>query len=532
MTGLPPLERRTLGAAFDRVLDARPDEEAQAGEDGRYTFAQVHDRSLLIAGGTARLGVGRGDVLALMLDNHLDSIHTWFGLSLTGGVEVPINTAYKGEFLTHILNDCGATVLVCEERYCERIAMVLDDLRHLQTVVVRGGTGEALAGTRLRRLEFAELLDGPAAARVDVRPDELMAYMYTSGTTGASKGVELTHAHGYTYSSREDAERPHRRDRILVTLPTFHLAAQGFGIYQALVAQAFAYLAPGFSVSGFWPLVRRERITMTTMLGAISELLQQQAPGPDDADNPLELAIMAPLASDIDAFRSRFGVGLIPVYGMSEIGCVMTSAPEDTIPGEAGSSRGNYDLRLVDEDGRDVPDGTVGQLIVRPHVPHTVLAAYHNLPEKTADTVRDGWVHTGDAFTRDADGHYRFVDRIKDALRRRGENISSFELEAAINQFPDVYESAVVGVPSPEFNEDEVKAVVVVREGAQADPVELTRFLIDRVPYFMVPRFLEFVPELPKTPTMKVRKAELRDEGVHDRVWDREAAGITVTRHS
>jgi crotonobetaine/carnitine-CoA ligase len=174
----------------------------------------------------------------------------------------------------------------------------------------------------------------------------------------------------------------------------------------------------------------------------------------------------------------------------------------------------------------------VGQLIVRPHVPHTVLAAYHNLPEKTADTVRDGWVHTGDAFTRDADGHYRFVDRIKDALRRRGENISSFELEAAINQFPDVYESAVVGVPSPEFNEDEVKAVVVVREGAQPDPVQLTRFLIDRVPYFMVPRFVEFVPELPKTPTMKVRKAELRDEGVHGRVWDREAAGITVSRHT
>jgi len=530
MTGLPPLEKRTLEAAFERVLTENPDKIGQADESGSYTFSEVYARSLLLGGGAERMGVGRHDMLAFMLDNHLDTVHLWFGLNLMGAVEVPINTAYKGTFLSHIINDCGARLLVAEERYCERIAAIADDLIHLETVVVRGGNGDALAGTRFRTVPFEELLSGSPGSPVHLQPQDLMALMYTSGTTGVSKGVELSHAHGYTYSSREDAARPRESDRILVTLPTFHLAAQGFGIYQALIAQAYSYLTSAFSVSQFWATVRREQTTMTTMLGAISELLQQQPRRPDDADNPLELAIMAPLASDLDGFRQRFGVDLIPVYGMSEIGCVMTSAPDETVPGEAGRRREGYDLRLVDDAGTDVPDGQIGELLVRPHVPGTVMPGYHNLPEKSAETIRDGWLYTGDAFRRDPDGHYFFADRIKDALRRRGENISSFELERAINQYPDVYESAVVAVPSG-FNEDEVKAVIVLRPGSQPDPEALTRFLIDRLPYFMVPRYLEFASELPKTPTMKVQKNLLRETGT-DNTWDREAAGIVVTRHT
>ena len=530
MTGLPPLGKRTLEFAFDRLLAEHPDKIGQADEAGSYTFAQVYERSLLLAGGAARLGIGRQDMLAFMLDNHLDGVHLWFGLNLTGAVEVPINTAYKGSFLTHIVNDCRARVLVAEERYCERIAAVADDLVHLETVVVRGGSGDALAGTRFKRVPFEELSAGAPASPVHLEPQELMALMYTSGTTGPSKGVQLSHAHGYTYSSREDAERPRAHDRILVTLPTFHLGAQGFGIYQALIAQAYSYLTSGFSVSQFWDTVRREEATMTTLLGAMTELLWQQPPRPDDADNPLELAIMAPLAADLDGFRRRFGVDPIPVYGTTEIGYVMTSGPEETVSGEAGKRRDGYDLRLVDEAGDDVPDGQVGELLVRPQVPYTSMSGYFNLPEKNAETIRDGWIHTGDALRRDSEGHYYFSDRIKDALRRRGENISSFEAERVINQHPDVYESAVVAVPSP-FNEDEVKAVIVLREGVQPDPESITRFLIDRMPYFMVPRYLEFVTELPKTPTMKIQKNLLRETGAAQ-AWDREAAGIVVTRHT
>jgi len=228
----------------------------------------------------------------------------------------------------------------------------------------------------------------------------------------------------------------------------------------------------------------------------------------------MELAIMAPLASDVAAFRKRFNVAAAAVYGMSEIGVVLNGPPETLVPGEAGLAREGFALRLVDEEGNDVADGVVGELWVKPEEPLTVMQAYHNLPEKTAGTLRDGWVRTGDAFRRDARGHYFFSDRMKDTLRRRGESISSFEVEAVINEHP----------------EDEIIAVIVAREGRRIDPGELTRYLIERLPYFMVPRYLELAPGLPKTPTQKVRKNVLRESGVHEGVWDREAAGIVLRR--
>ncbi len=184
---------------------------------------------------------------------------------------------------------------------------------------------------------------------------------------------------------------------------------------------------------------------------------------------------------------------------------------------------------MVDAAGQDAPVGEIGELWVRPQDPRLVMRGYHNLPDKTAETLIDGWVHTGDAFRVDADGRFFFADRMKDALRRRGENVSSFEVERVINEYPGVFESAVVGVPA-ELTEDEIKAVVVAQAGQHVDPVELTRFLVDRLPYFMVPRYLEFAAELPKTPTQKVHKHLLRDRGVGRDVWDREAAGIVLRR--
>jgi crotonobetaine/carnitine-CoA ligase len=265
------------------------------------------------------------------------------------------------------------------------------------------------------------------------------------------------------------------------------------------------------------------------MLGAMAELLAQRAPADDDADNPLELAIMAPLAGDVAAFRRRFGVELAAVYGMSEIGAVLDGPPETVVGGEAGFPREGYELRLVDVDGAEVTPGAIGELLVRPRVPHTVMAGYHGLPEETARVLRDGWVHTGDAFRTDDEGRFFFCDRMKDALRRRGENISSFEVERTVNDHPAVYESAVVAVPST-LSEDEIKVVVVPQPDVTIDPAELTGFLVDRLPYFMVPRYVEIAQALPKTPTHKVQKALLRDAGVGPTTWDREAAGIRVTR--
>jgi crotonobetaine/carnitine-CoA ligase len=217
------------------------------------------------------------------------------------------------------------------------------------------------------------------------------------------------------------------------------------------------------------------------------------------------------------------------VYGMSEIGAVLDGPPETVVGGEAGFPRAEYELRVVDRDGQDVATGEIGELWVRPADRRLVMTGYHNLPEQTAGTLVDGWVHTGDAFRLDDEGRFYFADRMKDALRRRGENVSSFEVERVINEFPAVFESAVVGVPS-DLTEDEIKAVVVLRPGQDPDPEALTSFLIDRLPYFMVPRYLEFAAELPKTPTQKVHKHLLRDSGAGPGVWDREAAGIVLRR--
>ncbi|WP_280438277.1 AMP-binding protein [Nocardia carnea] len=528
--GLPDVQRRTISAVYEHVLERIPDELAQIGPDGRYTVAESYARSLHIAGGLTESGVGRQQPVALLLDNSLDAVHAWTGASLGGMVEVPVNTAYKGSFLSHILNDSGASALVLEAGYVERVARIADDLTALRTLVVHGDPAAAdeLRG-RFRVLGFDELATAKPIAPQRLDPADLMAYMYTSGTTGVSKGVLVSHAHAYTYASREDQQRPHAGDRILVTLPLFHLAGQWYGVYQALIHDSRCVVEPGFSVSKFWPTVREHGITVTVTLGAMAELLQQCPPQPDDADNPLELAVMAPLASDIDGFRRRFGVAVASVYGMSEIGVVLNGPPETVASGAAGFPRPGFTLRLVDSAGQNVAVGEVGELWVRPDEPSTVLRGYHNLPDKTAETLVDGWVHTGDAFRTDAEGRFYFSDRIKDALRRRGENISSFEVERVINTHPGVYESTVVGVPS-DLTEDEIKAVVVPRDDVTIDPAELIGYLVDHLPYFMVPRYLEFRAELPKTPTQKVHKHLLRDAGVHDGVWDREAAGIVLRR--
>jgi carnitine-CoA ligase len=510
--GLPPVSDRTLFAAYQRVLARTPDAEAQADEAGSVTFAGSYERSLRLAAGFAAAGIGPRQPAALLLDNSLDAVHVWSGLGLGGMVEVPVNTAYKGRFLSHVLNDSGAGLIVIDDGYADRLEAVAASLRG-----------------RFRVMPLAELEEHGQAAPAPADAGELMAYMYTSGTTGASKGVLISHAHAYTYASREHQECPRDGDRILVTLPLFHLAGQWYGVYQALIHGLPAFIAPGFSPRRYWDTVRAQGSTVTVMLGAMAELLQQQPPRPDDAANPLELAIMAPLASNVAGFCRRFGLRGAAVYGMSEIGAVLDGPPETVVGGEAGFPRAEYELRVVDAAGQDAPVGEIGELWVRPQDPRLVMRGYHNLPDKTAETLIDGWVHTGDAFRVDADGRFFFADRMKDALRRRGENVSSFEVERVINEYPGVFESAVVGVPA-ELTEDEIKAVVVAQEGQHVDPVELTRFLVDRLPYFMVPRYLEFAAGLPKTPTQKVHKHLLRDRGVGPGVWDREAAGIVLRR--
>ncbi|WP_153505341.1 AMP-binding protein [Cumulibacter manganitolerans] len=531
MARLPNFDDRTLSFAFERVLNDRPDAVAFIDNNRQLTFEHSYRLSLQFSGGLANLGVGRAEPVALLLDNSLDMQHAWSGIGLGGGIEVPINTAHRGHFLTHMLNDSSARTLVVEDAYVDRLTLIAEELQSLQTLVVRG---DVRAADELRgRYRVIPLEEVQSAAPISPRPNdpsELIAYMYTSGTTGPSKGVEISHVHAYTYSSREDGPyAPTPADRVLVTLPMFHLAGQWVGCYGSVIHQNSCVIETGFSASRFWPTVRRHGVTYTTLLGAMAEILQQQPRQDDDADNPLVYATMHPLATDVYGFAERFDIEIGTGYGMSEIGAVMSNTWATLVPGEAGLGREGYELKVMRADGSPASVGEVGELWVRPEDPRMVMRAYHGLPEKTAETIVDGWVHTGDAFKVDADGHFFFIDRMKDALRRRGENISSFEVEKAINEHPQVYESAVVGVPS-ELSEDDIKAVVVPRPGEVIDFRELTEFLAQRMPYFMVPRYFQTTTDLPRTPTLKVQKQVLRDAGSTADVWDREAAGVRVTK--
>ncbi|MCE3550644.1 AMP-binding protein [Pseudonocardia sp. RS11V-5] len=526
-TPMPDVAQRTLPAAFARVLADTPDAPLLLADDGAYTYAEAHDRALRLAGGLRALGVAAGDRVVLMLDNGADAALAWFATGLTRVAEVPVNTAYKGEFLSHVVNDCGAEVAVIEQAYAARFAAVAGDLRHLRTVVVRGGKGAELRG-RFRVVPFAELAACEPVVPEPTAPGDLLAISYTSGTTGRSKGVRVPHAQAFTYA-HWDEHLLGPGTTTLVTLPMFHLSGQWFGLYQGLITGARCVVRPRFSASAFWDEVRTHDVTYTLLLGAMAQMLLSRPARPDDADTPLEIACVVPLPPDLDLFRRRFGVELATVFGMTEVGCPIVAPPGTVVAGGAGRERPGYRCKVVDENDVEVPPGVVGELVVRPEVPSTVMEGYHNLPEQTLHTFRNLWLHTGDAFSRDENGEFSFRDRIKDALRRRGENISSFEVESVVNGHPAVAESAVVAVPSA-LTEDDLKVVVVLQPGATLDPGELIEYLKPRMPYFTVPRYVEVLGELPKTPTQKVQKAVLRADGLSAGTWDREAHGVTVGR--
>jgi crotonobetaine/carnitine-CoA ligase len=284
-----------------------------------------------------------------------------------------------------------------------------------------------------------------------------------------------------------------------------------------------------FSATHYWDDIKRHGCTTTGLVGAMTAFLWSQPAAADDADNPLKRAVMFPVVPHYKEFESRFGLKLSTMYGMTEIGPAFSTGWNITDHASCGTAREGYEVRLVDEHDYEVPVGDVGELIVRHEYPWALNQGYFDMPEKTAEAWRNGWFHTGDAFRCDELGRYYFVDRFKDALRRRGENISSFEVEGLVNAHPGVLESAVIAVPS-EWGEDEIK-VCVVRSDETLTEEQLVLDLIETMPRFMVPRYVELVSSLPKTEAMqRVKKVELRENPLNERTWDREAAGVEVPK--
>lgn len=512
---VPAVEECVLGPVLRRTVSERPDATFAVFPDGtEWTCRDVWAAANTTARQLQELGVRHGDRVLSWLPNGPDAIRVWFGANLLGAIYLPLNTAYRGGLLEHAIRLSEASVMLASPGLIERLDGL--DVPGLQQVIPVAPIGDV------------DHDQPPVTPDRPVQPWDPYAIILTSGTTGPSKGVVCSYLHLATTAAVAFAGNFGPGDRYMINLPLFH-AGGTIGTYAALLFGGSISVVEGFDTASFLDTIRATGTTHATLLGVMATFLAKQPPSDQDRDHPLRRVFMVPVIDDVPGFSKRFGVEVVAMFNMTEISIPIVSETNPAAPATCGKLRSGVQARLVDEHDREVPAGEVGELILRTDRPWAMNSGYWGMPDATAKAWRNGWFHTGDAFRRDADGNYYFVDRMKDAIRRRGENISSFEVEAEILAHPAVREAAAVAVPSP-HGEDDVLAVVAPVQGVEIDPAELLGALVDRMPHFMVPRYIRIRPELPKTPTNKIEKHLLREEGITADTWDRERAGIQVKR--
>ncbi|WP_375396605.1 AMP-binding protein [uncultured Sphingomonas sp.] len=521
---LPSRDECVLRHLLERRARTHPDKvfvRFDGGEAWTYADTLLHARRA--AAGLAALGVRSGDPVLVLLPNGPDFLRTWFGANLLGAALAALNTAVRGAQLQHLVTLSGARVGVIDAGYTDRLDGIdLGELRQL--VVARGDAGPG-------RLTLAECMDGAdpdAVPDITVEPWQPQFILFTSGTTGPSKGAIVTYVQMHDMVLATSSGRLSAEDVYLASTPLFHVGGTRV-VYGMLLLGGSVALLERFRTETFWQAVRDHGATACVLIGAVARFLEDQPPRPDDRDHTLRLASMSPLVSDPAGFARRFGVDVVTSYGMSELSIPIVSEINPTDPASCGRLRQGYEARLVDEHDREVPEGEAGELIVRADRPWTISPGYWRMPEATAAAWRNGWFHTGDRLRRSAEGRFYFVDRQKDAIRRRGENISSVEVEDEIASHPAVKDVAVIGVPSP-LGEEDVLAVVVLKPGEALAPEALIEHLRLRMAHYMVPRYLRFVVDLPRTPSARVMKHLLREVGIGADAWDREAVGVRIAR--
>lgn len=535
----PTFERArwTLGQVLEHQAATRGDKPFMSWEDEakRYSFAEVNAKANQLARGFQDIGVKKGDVVVLFMPNSVEFVFAWFALNKLGAVEAPMNTGYKGKFLEHQINIAKAKTIVVAEALLGVVTASLENLPNIARIIVHGDAPlKAERHGAVQISAFSSLwAEDDSNLGVDVRPQDIAAIMFTSGTTGLSKGVLMPHAQNYLFSEINlRGVQLDEDDVYLIQLPLFHANSQLLGIYPCLIAGARFVLYERFSASQWIHRVHASGATVTNSLGVMLHFIYAQPPSPLDRTHRLRRIFAGPTPYMlVDDFAKRFGVErYADAFGQTEICLPIMNPLELNLkrpPGAAGLLLDQwFDVRIVDpETDEDVPVGEVGELVLRHKYPWTINAGYVSAPEKAAEAWRNLWFHTGDALRRDADGWYYFVDRLKDALRRRGENISSFEVESAISEHPAVADVAVVAVPAGDGGgEDEVKACIVLNADTPYDPKDLVAWCEERLPAFAVPRFIEVMAALPRTPSEKIIKADLRRAGVTAATWDRTKA--------
>ena len=525
----PPADR-TIATLLLRQASCFADKPLLVIGDESYSGTAMIDR----AGRTAALlrdaGVGPGDRVAILCSNRIEFFDLLLGCVWLNAIAVPINRAARGPQLQHILANSGACVLVVESdalQALEHVDPATLGIRHLWSLPEQGAP-LALAIGAWRAAPLPEA--GAYIAPVDCKPSDIATIIYTSGTTGPSKGVCCPQAQYFWWGLQSvDILEIGADDILLTTLPLFHVNALG-SFFQAVLGGATLVVLDRFSASGFGRSLAEHKATITYLLGAmVSILLSTPESGADSAHQAVKALAPGVPARFHSAFSERFGMALVDGYGSTETNFVIGDRPSEQKDGSMGRVRPGFDARVVDEDDNVVAAGTPGELVIRADHPCAMASGYFRMAEQTLAAWRNLWFHTGDRVMQDAEGHFFFMDRIKDAIRRRGENISAYEVEQVLLSHPAITNAAVYPVPS-ELGEDEVMAAIILRDSEELAPEALLDFCQPRMTYFSVPRFLLFADDLPMTENGKVQKYRLRDQGITAATWDREAAGYVIAR--
>ncbi len=510
----------------------------QFGSRAPLSFRDTNRAANKVANALIKAGVKKGEKVAVLMPNSDDYVIVWFGILKAGAVMVPINTAYKGDFLEYIINSSDSKLFFIAEEYLDRmppIARRITSKREngLERVVVWTRSGSAKFdrhGFKFSKMKsYADFLRGAGAGepKVEVLFTDYARLMFTSGTTGRSKGVMRPCAADYS-SARNCAEimDVEPKDVYFTCLPLFHSNAMVMSVYPALIKGAKAVVEEKYSASRFWRWMNEYKVTRFNTVGTVSYFMWNTPPVPEEKTHKVGLVLGSPAPHDIiEKFMKRFSIKFMEGYGLTETGqCTWMRPGEPFRVGSCGKEAPGYEIKIADpESDEELARGEVGQIVVRPRVPNIMLHYYNKMPEKTVEDFRNLWFHTGDAGWMDKDGYIYFMDRVKDYIRRRGENISSFEVENVVSSHPAVKECAAVGIKSAagKHAEDEVMIVIVPEKGARPDPAKIVKFLEPKMPAFMIPGFIRFVKSLPKTGTERVQKNKLREQGVTKDTWKR-----------
>lgn len=521
-----PETERSYPALLARRVAAMPDRPLVTIGDATLTAAQLQDQAARWGGTLALAGVAKGDTVAIICGNTIEFPALIAAISWIGAVSVPINTASRGLQLQHILSSSGAKILILEASYLDALTTIERSALSLDAIYVLDPSEDQALPAGV--VPFPEAATPVPCA--EVRPSDPFAILYTSGTTGLSKGVICPHAQFFWWAITTGRQLGIAEGDVLhTTLPLFHTNALNC-FFQALVFGATQSLAERFSVSRFFEMLKASDATVTYLLGAMVPMLLSRAPSPAERDHKTRIALAPGVPAHFqEVFTKRTGILLLDAFGSTETNNVIQTEADCVNPGSMGWVARGFDARVVDEFDYQVPDGTPGELLLRADAPYAFALGYLGMPEETVKTWRNLWVHTGDRVVRSADGSYRFIDRIKEAIRRRGENISSFEVEQGILSHPSVATASAYPVNS-ELAEDEVMVAIVLKDGMTLEPVELIRHCETRMPYFAVPRYIDIRTDLPRTENGKIQKFKLREEGITETTWDREAAGVQVKR--